>query len=58
MAGCCENGNGPTVPYIWGNSWVAEKLLASQEDICSMELVHEFDKNVSGCTSVSVFYMS
>jgi len=37
IAGCCECGNEPN--KMQGISWLAKKLLASQEGLCSMELV-------------------
>jgi hypothetical protein len=36
VAGLCEHGNGPF------SSMKGESLLASQEGLCSMELVHNF----------------
>jgi hypothetical protein len=42
VAGCCECGNEPSsfIKLVGGGgSRLAEKLLASQEGLCSMELV-------------------
>ena len=40
MAGCCECGNEPFGFHnMQGISRVAEDLLASQEGLCSMELI-------------------
>ena len=39
MAGCCECGNEHSDSINAGISWLAECLLASQEGICSMELL-------------------
>jgi hypothetical protein len=38
MAGSCEYGNEPS-GYIKGSSWLTERLLASQEGICTIKLI-------------------
>jgi hypothetical protein len=39
VAGGCEHGNEPSgFPKGWGISWLAERMLASQQGFCSMEL--------------------
>jgi hypothetical protein len=41
VAGSCEHGNEPSGSINAGNSCVAERLLASQEGLSSVELVME-----------------
>jgi hypothetical protein len=39
MEGSCDHNNGPLSSKRLENSWVAERLVASQEGLSSMELV-------------------
>ena len=39
MAGFCESGNEPSSSIKHGSSCLADQLLASQEGLCSMELL-------------------
>jgi hypothetical protein len=39
LGGCCECGNEPSNSKMQGISWVAENVLASQEGLCSIQLV-------------------
>jgi hypothetical protein len=38
LEGSCEHGNEPTDSIKFKNSWVAEWLMASHEELSSMEL--------------------
>jgi hypothetical protein len=40
-AGSCVHGNKLLLPERWGISRLANKLLASQDGLCSMELASE-----------------